>query len=52
MRHAPFVVDSDAHDHWLKLMRHAMERAELPEEVKRTLSRYFESAAAAMINSH
>jgi hemoglobin len=50
MRHAPFAVDRAAHDHWVALMRHAMEEAALPEEVKQTLSAYFVSAAVAMIN--
>jgi hemoglobin len=50
MRHAPFAVDRMAHDHWMALMRSAMEEAALPEDVKKTLSVYFESAAAAMIN--
>jgi hemoglobin len=50
MRHAPFAVDRAAHDHWMALMRRAMEEAALPHEVKQILSVYFESAAAAMIN--
>jgi hemoglobin len=50
MRHAPFAVDRAAHDHWMALMRRAMEEAALPEEVKQTLSAYFVSAAVAMIN--
>jgi len=50
MRHAPFAVDRAAHDHWMALMRRAMEEAALPEEVKQTLSAYFVSAAEAMIN--
>jgi hemoglobin len=50
MRHAPFAVDRAAHDHWLALMRRAMVEAALPDDVKETLSVYFESAAAAMIN--
>lgn len=50
MRHAPFAVDRAAHDHWMALMRRAMEEAALPEEVKQTLSVYFVSAAVAMIN--
>jgi hemoglobin len=51
MRHAPFAVDSTARDHWLRLMTQAMNKAALPDEVKQILSAYFESAAAAMINT-
>jgi len=51
MRHAPFAVDSAARDHWLRAMNQAMEEAALPPEVKRVLSAYFESTAAAMINT-
>jgi hemoglobin len=50
MRHAPFAVDNAARDHWTRLMSRALEEAGLPEEVTQTLSDYFESAAAAMIN--
>lgn len=50
MRHAPFAVDSAARDHWLRLMRRAMEESALPQEVKDILDSYFESTAAAMMN--
>jgi hemoglobin len=51
MRHAPFAVDRAAHDHWLQAMGQAMEESMLPEEVKQILSTYFESTAAAMVNT-
>lgn len=51
MRHAPFAVDRAAHDHWLQAMREAMKESMFPEEVKEVLSAYFESTAAAMMNT-
>ena len=51
MRHAPFAVDRAARDHWLQAMEAAMEESMLPEEVKSVLSAYFESTAAAMMNT-
>ena len=40
-----------ARDHWLQAMEAAMEESMLPEEVKSVLSAYFESTAAAMMNT-
>jgi hemoglobin len=51
MRHAPFAVDRAARDRWLQAMEAAMEESMLPEEVKPVLSAYFESTAAAMMNT-
>ena len=51
MRHAPFAVNSAARDHWLQLMGGAMDESMLPKEVKQVLLAYFESTAAAMMNT-
>ena len=50
MRHAPFPVDARARDHWLALMRKALDGSSFPEEVRSLLWSYFESTAEAMMN--
>lgn len=50
MRHAPFPVGAAARDHWLQLMRNALDQAALPEDVTAILWAYFESTANAMMN--
>jgi hemoglobin len=50
MRHAPFSVDDQARQHWLLLMRNALDLANLPLEARDVLWAYFESTAEAMMN--
>jgi hemoglobin len=50
MRHAPFPVGPVARDHWLQLMRNALDQAALPQEAADLLWNYFESTADAMMN--
>ena len=51
MRHAPFQVDADARDAWLKHMREAVDSLELPEPYHTTLWDYLERAAYFMVNA-
>ncbi|MFF4580840.1 globin [Streptomyces sp. NPDC001389] len=51
MRHAPFQVDSAAHDAWLKHMREALDELGLAPEHEAQLWRYLTYAAASMINT-
>ncbi|MFE7857266.1 globin [Streptomyces sp. NPDC057403] len=51
MRHAPFVVNREAHDAWLRHMRTAVDDLELSEEHEQELWRYLTYAAASMINT-
>jgi hemoglobin len=51
MRHAPFVVDEVARDHWLEHMRAALAELAPPPELARQLDEYLEYAAGAMINA-
>jgi hemoglobin len=50
MRHAPFSVNDLARQHWLKLMRAALENAGFDADARETLWNFFETTAAAMIN--
>jgi hemoglobin len=50
MRHAPFPVDSTAREHWLRMMRKALNKSSLPKEVDTILWSYFEATATAMMN--
>jgi len=51
MRHAPFTVNPDARDAWLKHMRDAVDSLELPEPYQKALWDYLERAAHFMVNS-
>jgi len=51
MRHRPFAVDAAAHEHWLAHMRSALDEQALTPELDALLWSYFESAAAAMVNT-
>jgi hemoglobin len=51
MRHAPFQVDLTAREHWLVMMREALEEVRFPEDVRATLWNFFENTATAMLNS-
>jgi len=50
MRHAPFVVNEQARDHWLQLMTAALEETEMPAEAKAMLSSFFRDTASFLIN--
>jgi hemoglobin len=50
MRHAPFAVDETARDHWLAIMRGALDKQNLTEELDRQLWNYFVMAAMSMVN--
>ena len=51
MRHAPFAVDSDARDRWLRHRRAAVESLRLPPAYESTLWDYLERAAWSMVNT-
>ncbi|UER54783.1 globin [Kineosporiaceae bacterium SCSIO 59966] len=50
MRHAPFVVDADARDRWLRHMRVAVDELGLPPLYESMLWDYLERAAHSMVN--
>jgi hemoglobin len=50
MRHAPFAIDPDARDRWLRHMREALDEVEPPAEARRAFDEYFGMAAEAMRN--
>jgi len=50
MRHAPFHVDADARDRWLRHMRAAVDSLDLPPRRHAMLWDYLERAAHAMVN--
>ena len=56
MRHAPFPVDADAHDAWLRHMRAALDEAvarfQLAPEDEAELWDYLSRAAHAMVNTY
>ena len=51
MRHAPFKVNPDARDRWLKHMRAAVNTLELSPLHDATLWAYLDRAAQAMVNT-
>lgn len=51
MRHAPYRIDADARDRWLRHMRAALDARDLPPEQDAAMWRYLHSAAYAMVNS-
>ena len=51
MRHAPFTVNREAHDAWLRHMRDAVDSLGLSEEHEHTLWSYLTYAAASMVNT-
>ncbi|HLH04779.1 MAG TPA: globin [Bryobacteraceae bacterium] len=50
MRHAPFAVNEEARDHWLRLMTAALEETEMPGEAKTVLGNFFRDTASFLIN--
>jgi hemoglobin len=51
MRHAPFRVDADMRDRWLRHMRDAVESLQLAPALESMLWDYLERAAHAMVNA-
>ncbi len=51
LRHAPFPIDADARDRWLRHMRDAVDALDLPARQHAVLWDYLERAAHAMVNS-
>jgi hemoglobin len=51
MRHAPFHVNPDARDRWLRHMRAAVDELRLPPLHEATLWDYLQRAAMAMVNT-
>ena len=51
MRHAPFVVNSDARERWLTHMRAAVDSISLPPAYESVLWTYLERAAWSMTNT-
>ncbi|MEV7972910.1 globin [Cellulomonas sp. NPDC089187] len=51
MRHAPFRVDVDARDRWLRHMRTAVDALELAPLHEATLWDYLERAAHSLVNT-
>ena len=50
MRHAPFAIGTAARDRWILLMTRALDEAQLPTHVTRTLGDFFDSTATFLIN--
>jgi hemoglobin len=51
MRHAEFVVDSDARDRWVKHMKASLDRMEMEPHLRDELWTYLVSAAEFLINT-
>ena len=51
MRHAPFTVNREAHDAWLRHMRDAVDSLELSAAHEQELWKYLTYAAASMVNT-
>lgn len=50
MRHAPFAIDLDARNRWVKLMDHAMDECKFPANIDRVLRKFMRDTATFMIN--
>jgi hemoglobin len=50
MRHAPFAIGGAARDHWLAVMKAAMDEVGIDPAVRKVLDAYFLSTANFMIN--
>ncbi len=51
MRHAPFVINSEARDAWLRRMRLALDSIALPPAYDQALWDYLRSAAETLLNT-
>jgi len=50
LRHAPFVIDKEARDHWLEHMLAAVDEVGIAEPARTQMRDYFENASTHMIN--
>lgn len=50
MRHAPFTIDQQARDHWLRHMLDALDVVAIEEPMRSMMTDYFERASTHMIN--
>ena len=50
IRHAPFVVDVRARDHWVQMMDQALLEAAIPAEVADPLRQFLHETATFLIN--
>lgn len=50
MRHAPFPIDRQARDRWVRLMDAAFQEAQLPSDAEQLLRAFFTSTATFLIN--
>jgi len=50
IRHAPFAIGSAARDRWVQVMERALDEADLPEDVHRTLKDFFANTATFLMN--
>jgi hemoglobin len=50
MRHAPFAVDQQSRDRWMKLMNRALEEVPLPMDASELLRSFFNSTATFLVN--
>src|SRR5262245_46168514 len=50
LRHAPFSIDQEARDRWVRMMGRALEEAALPPEVSDVLRDFLFNTATFMIN--
>ena len=50
-RHFPFVLTQEARDHWVTLMDHAIDEAELPPNILSIMREFLHHTATFLINS-
>lgn len=50
LRHAPFAISVHERDAWTECMSHALNSMDIPETIKRVMTRYFENTATSLIN--
>ncbi|MEZ5391546.1 MAG: hypothetical protein R2724_01420 [Bryobacterales bacterium] len=50
MRHGRFPIGQAARDRWMKLMNHALDKAELPEDATKELREFFDGVATFLMN--
>ena len=51
MRHAPFHVNPDARDRWLRHMRSSVDELDLPPDAEKLLWDYLVMAAGSLVNT-
>jgi hemoglobin len=50
MRHNPFAINQAASESWMRMMRAALDEANLPDDARVALQGFFESTATFLIN--